>query len=234
MAGPQATRSWKRRAASSKAAGGGWDTGAIQNKLGNPWTFASPGVSIKPFPSGSLTHPAMTEMLRLIGKNDVRPDQVASVDVGTNRNMPNALIHHHPTDALQGKFSMEFCMAVLLLYRKAGLNEFTDEMVRRPEVQSMIDRIHFGVNDEAERAGYNKMTTILDIHLTNGRTISGRTDFAKGSPADPMSFDDVSAKFLDCAAFAKWPRQKSTSIIGVVSKLEKISNVRYLTALCRS
>jgi len=217
-----------------KAAGGGWDPGAIHDKLGNPWTFDSPGVSIKPFPSGSLTHPAMTEMLLLIGKNDIRPDQVASVDVGTNRNMPNALIHHHPTDALQGKFSMEFCMAVLLLYRKAGLNEFTDETVRRPEVQRMIERIHFGVNDEAERAGYNKMTSILDIHLTNGKKISGRTDFAKGSPADPMSFEDVSAKFLDCAAFAKWPKQKSTSIIDAVSKLEKISDVRYLMALCRS
>src|SRR6266849_8921835 len=48
------------------AAGGGYDLNAIQNKLGNPWTFRSPGVSIKPFPSGSLTHPGMTEMLRLI------------------------------------------------------------------------------------------------------------------------------------------------------------------------
>jgi 2-methylcitrate dehydratase PrpD len=42
-----------------QAAGGGFDPGSIGNKLGNPWTFASPGVSIKPFPSGSLTHPAM-------------------------------------------------------------------------------------------------------------------------------------------------------------------------------
>jgi 2-methylcitrate dehydratase PrpD len=126
----------------------------------------------------------MTEMMLLIRKNDIQPGQVVGVDVGTNKNMPNALIHHKPQDALQGKFSMEFCMAVLLLYRKAGLNEFTDEVVRRPEVQSMIERVHFGVNEEAERAGYNKMTSILDIHLKDGRTISGRTDFAKGSPAD--------------------------------------------------
>jgi hypothetical protein len=33
------------------AAGGGYDLNAIHNKLGNPWTFRSPGVSIKPFPS---------------------------------------------------------------------------------------------------------------------------------------------------------------------------------------
>src|SRR5690606_24254522 len=47
------------------AAGGGYDPNAIHGKLGNPWPFDSPGVSIKPHPSGSLTHPAMTEMLRL-------------------------------------------------------------------------------------------------------------------------------------------------------------------------
>ena len=33
------------------AAGGGFDTGAITGRLGKPWTFAWPGVSIKPFPA---------------------------------------------------------------------------------------------------------------------------------------------------------------------------------------
>jgi 2-methylcitrate dehydratase PrpD len=42
------------------AAGGGYDSNAIFDKLGKPWTFQEPGVSIKPFPSGSLTHPGMT------------------------------------------------------------------------------------------------------------------------------------------------------------------------------
>jgi 2-methylcitrate dehydratase PrpD len=213
------------------AAGGGYDPAAIEGKLGKPWAFASPGVSIKPFPSGSLTHPGMTEMLKLIKQNNVRANQVEAVSVGTNKNMPNALIHHHPTDALQGKFSMEFCMAALLLYGKAGLTEFTDEVVRRKEVQDMIQRIHFGVNAEAEAAGYNKMTTIIEIKLQDGRTISGRADFGKGSPVDPMSFDDVAAKFQDCAAFAKWPKQKADRVVDMVRKLETVGNVRDLTAL---
>ena len=49
----------------------------------------------------------------------------------------------------------------------------------------MIARIHFGVNEVAEKAGYDKMTTILDLHLRDGRTLSARADFAKGSPANP-------------------------------------------------
>jgi 2-methylcitrate dehydratase PrpD len=157
---------------------------------------------------------------------------VERVDVGTNRNMPNALIHHQPKDALQAKFSMEFCMAALLLYGKAGLNEFAPEIVNRPEVQSMIGRVRFGVNAEAEAAGYNKMTTIIDIHLRDGKTISGRADFGKGSPADPMSYEEAAAKFEDCAAFAKWPRNKVKSIVDTVSRLESLPDVRALTALC--
>lgn len=213
------------------AAGGGFDPAAIMEKLGRPWTFASPGVSIKPFPSGSLTHPGMSEMLRLIRRRHITADQVQRVEIGTNRNMPNALIHHQPKDGLQGKFSMEFCMAALLLFGRAGLREFTDEVVNRPIVQEMIRRVHFGVNPVAEAAGYNRMTTIIDIRLKDGRTISGRADIAKGNPADPMSYEEVAAKFLDCAAFAKWPTGKAEATVELVRKLEDVPDVRALVAL---
>jgi 2-methylcitrate dehydratase PrpD len=215
-----------------QAAGGGFDPKAIDRRLGQPWTFREPGISIKPFPSGSLTHPGMTELLRLIHDNKIRPEQVERMDVGTNSYMPTALIHHRPADGLQAKFSMEFCMACLLLYGKAGLGEFTSEVVNRGQVRSMIERIRFGVHPEAEAAGYNRMTTILTIRLKDGRTVSGRADFGKGSPANPMSYDEVAAKFLDCAAFAKWPEKKATAIVSLIGKLEDVRDVRVLTALC--
>jgi 2-methylcitrate dehydratase PrpD len=213
-----------------RAAGGGYDPNAIVHKLGRPWTFRQPGISIKPYPSGSLTHPAMTEMARLIRTRGIQAQQVERVYVGTNRNMPNALIHHQPKTGLEAKFSMEFCMAALLLYGKAGLTEFTGQVVNRPEVQAMIARIHFGVNPQAEAAGYNKMTTILDIRLRDGRTISGRADFAKGSPAIPMTYQEVADKFLDCAAFARWSRDKANRVIDTVGKLETVTDIRTLTA----
>jgi 2-methylcitrate dehydratase PrpD len=214
-----------------RAAGGGYDDGAIRQKLGSPWTFADPGVSIKPHPSGSLTHPGMTLMLSLIKQNDVRPEQVEQVKVGTNQNMPNALIHHRPMTELQAKFSMEFCMAILLLERKAGLPEFTDEVVNRPDVQAMIQKVEFGVHPEAEAAGYDKMTTIIELNLKGGRVISGRADFGKGSPANPMSYEEVADKFRECAAFSRWPVNKAEGVIDMVMSLEDLPNVRELTAL---
>jgi 2-methylcitrate dehydratase PrpD len=214
-----------------QAHGGGYELEAIQGKLGNPWTFLSPGVSIKPHPSGSLTHPGMTKMIELIRENDIQPDQVDRIDVGTNHNMPNALIHHRPTDELQAKFSMEFCMAILVLRRCGGLPEFTDEVVNRPEVQEMIGRVRFGVHPEAEAAGYDKMTTLIDVHLKDGRTISGRADFGKGSPPNPMSYDEVADKFRECAEFARWNTESAERTIEMVRELETLDSVRHLTRL---
>ena len=214
------------------AFGGTYDPGAIINKLGKPWTFSSPGVSIKPFPSGSLTHPGMTEMLRLIKTEHIKAADVQQVEVGTNHNLPNALIHHHPKDALQAKFSMEFCMAILLLDGKAGLPQFKDAVVNRADVREMIGRIRFYVDPEAEAAGFDKMTTIIKVHLNNGRVINGRADFGKGSPANPMSYEEVADKFYGCAEFADWPSDKARQIVELVRTLESEPDMRRLTALC--
>jgi 2-methylcitrate dehydratase PrpD len=212
------------------AAGGGYDEKAILGKLGAPWTFASPGVSIKPHPSGSLTHPGMTEMLRLIREHDIRPGEVRHVRVGTNSNMPNALIHHRPRNELQAKFSMEFCMAILLLERRAGLSEFADEVVLRPDVQRMIEKVDFVVDERAEAAGFHKMTTYIDIDLADDRRISGMADFGKGSPDQPMSYDEVAAKFRECAAFARWDKRRAEDVVAMVRDLERLETVGRLTA----
>jgi 2-methylcitrate dehydratase PrpD len=214
------------------AYGGSYDPSVITDRLGKPWTFQNPGVSIKPFPSGSLTHPGMTELLRLIRTNSIRGADVVQVEVGTNHNMLNTLIHHRPTTGLQAKFSMEFCMAILLLDGMADQTKFTDAVVNRPEVQDMITRVRFYTDPEAETAGYDKMTTILKITLQDGRIITGRADFGKGSPTNPMSYDEVAEKFLGCAAFAEWPAAKANQVIELVRKLEDISDIRTLTALC--
>ena len=210
---------------------GSYDPSALVNKLGNPWTLVNPGVSLKPYPSGSLTHPAMTALLRLIEKYNIAPADVKKVDVGTNHNMPNALIHHQPQTGLQGKFSMEFCIAVLLLERRAVLSQFTDTYVRRPEVQEMIRRVNFYVDPVAEKAGFDKMTSLVTVHLKDGRTIKDQADFAKGSPAYPMTFEDVVVKFRGCSEYANWPKDKTDAIIELVSALERLADLTKLSVL---
>ena len=213
------------------AFGGSYDPSAIMGRLGKPWTFVSPGVSLKPYPSGSLAHPAMTELARLIETNNIQAAQVEKVDVGANHNMTTTLLHHQPKTGLEAKFSMEFCMAILLLERKAGLGEFADKVVQRADVQEMIRKVNYYVDPEAESAGYDKMTSLLKIHLKDGRVITGRADFGKGSPADPMTFKEAADKFRGCAEFAEWPKAKAEKIIAYVGALDAVPDVSTLSPL---
>jgi 2-methylcitrate dehydratase PrpD len=214
-----------------QAEGGGFDPGSIVGRLGKPWTFANPGVSIKPHPSGSLSHPAMGEMLRLIHDNNIKAADVAKVDVGGNHSMTTSLLHHHPMTGLEGKFSMEFCISILLLDGKAGLPQFTDAVVQRPDVQAMIRRVNFYVDPVAEAAGFDKMTSIIKITMKDGRVIHGRAEFAKGSPSNPMSFEEVADKFRGCAEFAKWPKEKTEAAITFITSIDAAPDVSKLAAL---
>jgi 2-methylcitrate dehydratase PrpD len=181
------------------AAAGGYNPERIRGRLGRPWFLHTPGVSIKPYPSGSLSHPAQDVALALVQEHDVHPEDVERVVVGTNSNVPNALIYSRPTTGLEAKFSMPFCMTMAVLRRRAGLREFTDEEVRRPDVQAFLPRCTLVVDPELEAMGYQHVRSRVRIELSDGRVLQGEAEWARGYPTNPLDREALLAKFLDCA-----------------------------------
>ena len=220
-----------------QAAGGGFDPGAIVNRLGRPWMFASPGDLIKRFPCGTIQQPVMDATLRLISQHNITAAGVDRVDVSGNQANVNTLFRHVPTTGLEAKFSMEFAVAILLLERKAGLEHFTDAVVRRADVQDLVRRVRYVVDRGAGTpAGGDTFQAVLEeaatltIFMRDGRVLSARTEPAKGSPKNPMTYDEVADKFRTNAEFAKWPTQKAESIITLVKSLETASTLDRLAA----
>src|SRR5258705_2771340 len=160
------------------AMAGGGDENKIVGRLGHPYFMQEPGISIKPYPSGSLSHPAQDVILDLVKQHDLRAEQIASVEVGTNSNVPNALIYPMPVTSLEGKFSIPICMAIAVLERKAGIAEFTDRKVRRPDVVQMMQRVTLSVDPELEALGYDQVRSRVRVKLKDGRTLEGRADVA--------------------------------------------------------
>ena len=101
----------------------------------------------------------------------------------------------------------------------------------KPKQEARPWAVNFHVDPVAEAAGFDKMTSILKVTLKDGRVLSGRADFAKGSPANPMSFDEVADKFRGCAEFAKWPKEKTEAAIKFVKTLESAPDMSKLSAL---
>jgi 2-methylcitrate dehydratase PrpD len=215
---------------------GSYNADELVGKLGNPWNYVSQRVAIKPYPCGNLQQPAMDKLREVVLAHDIKPDQVERLAVRSHRLMPLNLTYHRPTTGLEGKFSMEFSLAAILVLRRAGLAEFSDEVVNRPDVQQTIGKMEYSVysDDEAQAKGYTLLTTFLDITLKNGRIFSARADAAKGSASLPMTEDEVAAKFRDCARFARWPAERTEKIISLVLELEKVDDIRTLTGLLRA
>jgi 2-methylcitrate dehydratase PrpD len=214
-----------------QAAGGGFDEGKIVGRLGNPYFFTAPGISIKPYPSGSLSHPAQDVILDLLKANNITPDQVAGIQVGTNSNVPNALIHAEPKTALEGKFSIPFCMAIAVLERKAGIAQFVDRKVRDPKTVALMKKIQLYVHPDLEAMGYDHVRSVVEVQLTDGRVLSGKADVARGHPQKPMSWAELAEKFHECAALVL-PKTQAKKAEAAIHTLERIPQadalVRYL------
>jgi len=212
---------------------GGYDAAELLGKLGNPWNYVAKGVAIKPYPCGNLQQPAMDKLRDLVEEHDIKPEQVERLAVKSHRLMPLNLTYHRPVTGLEGKFSMEFSLASILVLRRAGLAEYSDGVVNRRDIQEAIAKIDYTVfsDEEADAKGYTLWTTFLDIKLKDGRTLSARVDVAKGSATLPMSEEEVARKFRECAEFAKLPSGQAEKIIDLVLHLEKVQDIRELTRL---
>ncbi|MEL0107079.1 MAG: MmgE/PrpD family protein [Rhodospirillaceae bacterium] len=203
----------------------------ILERLGNPWSILDPGIWLKPHPSGMRTHQGMTKILELIAEHDLKADQIKTCHVKTHQGVYDTLIQHDPKTGLQGKFSFEFCAAVLFVEGRAGFAQFTDEVVNRADIRDMMSRMQYSAysQQEFEENDYINATTLIDIELTDGKRISARADYGKGSNEIPMTFEDVIEKMNDCASAAQWPQNKLDAVIEAVSRFEELDDVRIIT-----
>jgi 2-methylcitrate dehydratase PrpD len=209
------------------AMAGGHDESKIAGRLGRPYFMQEPGISIKPYPSGSLSHPAQDLILDLVQKHDLHDKDIQSIDVGTNSNVPNALIYPMPKNALEAKFSIPFCMAIAVLERKAGIAQFVDRKVRQRRVVDMMRRVTLSVDNELEALGYDRVRSRIRIKLNNGRMIEGRCDVARGHPEKPLSWAELSEKFRDCASLVL-PAKNAEKVIDLVARLAQLGNLGML------
>lgn len=179
--------------------GGGVSAEKVSQGFGKTWTIIEPGVSIKPYPCGVLTHPTIDLMLKLVTENDVKPDDIETMKVYAGTNILNPIRYPIAANHLQAKFSLPAALAMIALARKAGKKEFSDEFVAAAPMQTMQRRINTELDPAIEQMGFDKMRSRIAIRLKDGRQIEGWADERyRGGPENPLSDADLEAKARSC------------------------------------
>jgi 2-methylcitrate dehydratase PrpD len=209
--------------------GGGAETHRLIGVLGNPHTIVNPGVSVKPYPCGSLSHPSMDAMLKLVTDHDIQPGQIKAIRLKAGTNILEPLRYKTAKTELEAKFCVPFLLGVIALRRKAGIQEFTDEFVSSAPIQQMMTRVSTVFDPQIEAMGFDKIRSIVEVDLADGRTLVQPSDERyRGSPAWPFSIEELRARFADCAS-PVLSKDRIQRALQQIESIENIADIRELT-----
>jgi len=208
--------------------GGGVSAEKAAQGFGKTWSIVEPGVSIKPYPCGVLTHPTIDLMLKLVTEHDVKPDDIEAVKVYAGTNILKPIRYPIAANHLQAKFSLPAALAMIALERKAGKREFSDEFVGSAPMQAMQRRISTELDAEIEKMGFDKMRSRIAIRLKDGRTVEGWADERyRGGPENPLSDADLEAKVRSCCE-GVLDAEKQTALIDAAWSVAQLSDASKL------
>jgi len=203
----------------------------ITERFGKPFAISSPGINVKPYPSCRRTHAAIGAMLEIVNKHNLSPEEFGEIEVRVDPSTLKVLIHSNAQSGLEGKFSMEFCMAIAILDKHVGLRQFTDEKVLNPQTQELMKKVKMIPDSTLAFPSKPKdeehNPAILRIKMKNGQEFHQHVLFPKGNPAAPLSREELLLKYRDCAeqVLARDAIEKS---INLIDGLEKVQNLNDL------
>jgi 2-methylcitrate dehydratase PrpD len=164
--------------------------------LGEEWMTISPyGLALKPYPSCGATHPAIEAAL--LARAEVGDAEIEHVSVNTTENSSRILIYAEPTTGLEGKFSMQFCVAAALERGFVDLSTFSDASVRQNSTQLLLRSISVGVHPELR--DNTEFAAEVTVRAAGGREVRRRVELAKGKRERWLTTVELRAKFRSCA-----------------------------------
>jgi 4-carboxymuconolactone decarboxylase len=120
------------------------------------------------------------------------------------------------------RVSIHHCAACALVSGAAGVPEFAEPTVFRPDIASLRQKVRAELDaslpDGAARVG---------IHMASGETLSETVMAARGSLADPLSDFDIEAKLRDCSRLGGTAWNADT-VIEDVWRLDALADVSSL------
>ena len=213
--------------------GAGYDESGVMENLGKKCYLVESGIEIKKYPCCGSAHLALDATSRLLEREKLEPAQVDEIEVDVDFDPPRSLIHSHPKSGLEGKFSMQYCLAAALMDHEVGLDTFSDDQVLRPEAQCLIPRIKMRrIAGYEGRPSWVEAYNEVKIHLHDGRVLRERVDRVTQGALRGVTMQDIHLKFQDCASRVLSPGATS-ELANMLDELEDSESIGRITTILR-
>jgi len=190
------------------------DYGALTSGFGRDWQMLD--LTFKPYATGTMNQPYIDCALRL-ARNGYTAEDVIEVLCETAEGYVHRLWEplaskHRPANDYAAKFSTPFNIAVAFVSGGAGLAAFSEETVRDPRILGLASKVRYVVdpNNPYPKAytGHIRMT------LKDGRVFEERQPHIRGGSQEPLTRDEIEAKFRGNVRYGGWSEQRAGEFVG--------------------
>lgn len=189
-------------------------------------------IVFKPYACGTMIHPYIDCMRRLAGTG-MPADEIADILCPTGEGLVHRLWEplagkHAPPSGYAAKFSMPFCMAVAFFEDDAGLGQFTDEKARDPRILSLARRIRYEIDPQNEYP--RNYSGHIRVTLKSGERIAIDQPHMRGGVREPLTRDEIVAKFHGNVAHGGWSRARAEALLGWIEGLAEAPDLSGMAA----
>jgi len=187
------------------------------------WDMAANGSTIRLHACCGASHWGQDALMKILERRPTAPDEIESIEIEIDSFLMPMVPYHDPQTGLEAKYSLEYDLATIALDGRAGLHQYSDAAVQRPEARALMERVTYRTVDELRRP-----ESRVTLTLNNGDQLEESVNVAHGSPSDPLSDEEILGKFHECAEAVMSEGQRD-QVIDLCRRLDSLENVRELT-----
>jgi len=189
--------------------------------------FHSERNSIKYHASCGHTHSAIDAVLLATGGKTFNPSEIETVDLRIYQGAIDLLGNVEPKTPYLAKFNLPFCAPTALRHGHVQAGDFTPASLESEELKALMKKVTFAADPDLTAAYPRKWPARVTIRLKDGRTLEGANAYPKGDPENPLSEQELFAKFKGLTE-GILPSPRADAIIDRVMGLERMGDVSEL------
>jgi 2-methylcitrate dehydratase PrpD len=199
-------------------------------------TFRGLDLCVKLYSSCRLTHEAI-EAAQALREQGLKPDQIDRVTARVSEQCYSLVCQpleqkQNPKTHVEAQFSLPFTTAAAFVKGDVFIDEVSGEALHNGQILELARRVS-PIMDSRCQTGTSVGALIMEVRTRSGETLVKQIDYPRGNPSNPATMEDCIRKFRKCTGYSARPftEKQIDKIIGLVSKLEEVEDLRLLTEL---
>jgi 2-methylcitrate dehydratase PrpD len=202
----------------------------LTDGLGKEWEAGK--IGYKPHACVTSIHTALDGLATLMRDHALSADDIESVDVAlSNMTYVHCAWEYKAQGVTAAQMNLFYGLAVIAVDGVAFVEQYRLERLRDPRLLDFIGRVTARIDPEIDAMGPAfRHAARVAIRTRDGRTLRHEILNRRGSPENPLAYEDIEYKFRQVTA-SVLSRRHADRLVQLVAQLERLDDLHELISV---